>query len=61
MKDSNNPEKGKERDRLQISEKDSEEKEVPVSTEYFAINMMNLIQSKHQSLNKNHENHREVT
>jgi hypothetical protein len=43
MKDSNNPEKGKERDRLQISEKDLEENEVPVSTEYFAINLMNLI------------------
>jgi hypothetical protein len=43
IKDSNNPERGKERDRLEISEKDSEEKEAPVSTEYFAINMMNLI------------------
>jgi hypothetical protein len=43
IKDSDNPEKGKERDRLQISEKDLEEKEVPVSTEYFAINLMNLI------------------
>jgi hypothetical protein len=43
MKDSNNPERAKERDKLQISEKDLEEKEAPVSTEYFAINMMNLI------------------
>jgi hypothetical protein len=50
IKDSNDPEKGKERDKLDT-----------VSTEYFAINLMNLIQSKHQSLNKNHENHREVT
>ena len=43
MKDSDNLERVKERDRLQISEKDLEEKEAPVSTEYFAINMMNLI------------------
>jgi hypothetical protein len=61
IKDSDNPEQGKERGKLQISEKDLEDKEVAVSTEYFAINLMNLIQSKHQSLNKNHENHREVT
>ena len=61
MKDFDNQEKGKERDKLQMSEKDLKEKEVPVSTEYFAINLMNLIQSKHQSLNKHHENHREVT
>ena len=43
MKDSDNPERIKERDKLQISEKDLEENEVPVSTEYFAINLMNLI------------------
>ena len=48
MKDSDNPEKGKERDKLQISEIDLEEKDVLVSTEYFAINLMNLIQSEHQ-------------
>ena len=61
MKDSDNPERGKERDKLQISEKYLEEMENSVSTEYFAINLMNLIQSEHQSLNKNQENHREVT
>jgi hypothetical protein len=43
MKDSDNLERVKERDKLQISEKELEEKEVPVSTEYFAINLMNLI------------------
>jgi hypothetical protein len=43
MKDSDNLERVKERDKLQISEKDLEENEVPVSTEYFAINLMNLI------------------
>ena len=43
MKDSDNLERVKERDKLQISEKGLEENEVPVSTEYFAINLMNLI------------------
>jgi hypothetical protein len=39
----NPPGQGKERDKLQISEKILEEKEVTVPTEYFAINLMNLI------------------
>ena len=44
IKDPDNPpEQGKERDQLQISEKILEEKEVTVPTEYFAINLMNLI------------------
>ena len=38
-----------------------EENDGTVPTEYFAINLMHLIYSKNQSLNENHEDHREVT
>jgi hypothetical protein len=43
IKDSNNQEKGKEKDKLQISDKELKEKESTVSTEYYAINLMSLI------------------
>jgi hypothetical protein len=42
-KDSDNLEQGKVREKLQISEKNFKDKEVLVPTEYFAINLMNLI------------------
>ena len=43
IKNSNHPEEGKDREQLQNSEKIPEEKEVTVPTEYFAINLLNLI------------------
>ena len=46
MKNSDHPVQGKETDQLQISEKNLEEKEVTVPTEYYAINLMNLLASK---------------
>jgi hypothetical protein len=46
LKNSNHPEQGKEREQLQNSEIILEEKEATVPTEYFAINLMNLITSK---------------
>ena len=52
-------EEGKDKQQLQNSEIILEEKEVTVPTEYFAINLLNLIQSN--NLNENHESHREVT
>jgi hypothetical protein len=61
IKNSDHPEQGKDREKLQNSEKILEEKEVTVPTEYFAINLLNLIQSKNQKLYEYHESHREVT
>jgi hypothetical protein len=46
LKNSDHPEQAKEREQLQNSEKIHEEKEVLVPTEYFAINLMNLMTSK---------------
>ena len=43
MKNFDHTEQEKERDQLQISEKNLEEKDVTVPTEYYAINLMNLI------------------
>ena len=43
MKNSDHPDQGKERGQLRIIDTNLEEKEVPVPTEYFAINLMNLI------------------
>ena len=45
---------------LKESGRNLEENDGTVPTEYFAINLMNLIKSNNQSLNENHQDHREV-